>query len=95
MHMALVVIAANGNFMLSRQQQAIFSNYLSIFPSVKQKQAIDFVVENNTTIIVMQSVLFRHTVSSWECLFASCGIACVTDVFFLTWLKCDFDFQLS
>ena len=31
-------------FVLSRKQQAICCNYLSIFPSAKQKQAVDFVV---------------------------------------------------
>ena len=31
-------------FVLSRQQQAICCNYLSIFPSAKQKQVVDFVV---------------------------------------------------
>ena len=37
-------LIANGNFVLSRKQQAICCNYLSIFPSAKQKQAVDFVV---------------------------------------------------
>ena len=35
---------AKGDFVLSRKQQAICCNYLSIFPSAKQKQAVDFVV---------------------------------------------------